>query len=526
MATPTDISRAHEDAVMHKLMKGRPYGDSLVRRHDESYAALPNHPYQDLTAWGDEFLRMAAAEKAYNVFVRTYHYRPGDGAWATYNVMMNEWGRSHAKSDMFTMPRQQSVEISLGVFKQVPVGQMRLPSAFGNDAVLDIGSTSDPTYGEVLYLRAKAIKGVEIAVESLFDLVQAELEHNSIYKGQAVIATQVPTFMDLSKVNEANIVYAHHTARRLNYKLWSCIRLERAMLAYDTADKKVIWLYGDYGTGKSETALLLAKLCREHDWTFIFVPAGVPGAWEYALQMQQLYGREGRVAMFGEDAELLVKGDDPMAASRNLDQLDGIVAKATKNTLTVFTTNHMDQLSKGQTRYGRAFDLIKLGNLDRAGTERLAYIVLGDTLADDVDFDAVYAAMGGVEGGEAGITPAFMRQAYTTAKLVAIVDGGGTPGPVTTEAILDGVRDLQEQLNIHLNAPEPVKPETLGQAFAEVLRPMVHQALDDLVASEQFAMAIYDQAQSGADYAVENRMHQAKIIRESDNSTWARIATN
>jgi hypothetical protein len=419
-----------------------------------------------------------------------------------------------------------SVEISLGVFKQVPWGQMVLPKTFGDDAVLNIGSTHHASYGQVLQLNVKAIKGVEVAVEALFDLIQRQLELNSIYKGKAVVATEVPTFMDLTKVNEANVVYAHHTARRLNYKLWSCIRLERAMLAYDTADKKVIWLYGDNGTGKSETALLLAKLCVEHEWTFIFVPAGVPGAWEYALQMQQLYGREGRVCLFGEDAELLVKGDDPLAASRNLDQLDGIVAKATKNTLTVFTTNHIEKLTRGQTRSGRTFDMIQLGNLDRAGTERLAQVVLGDTLADDVDFDVVYHAMGGIDGGVAGITPAFMRQAYTTAKLVAIVDGGGTPGPVTTEAILDGVQDLQEQLNIHLNAPQPKDPETLGQAFVEVLRPMVQDALTDLVTSDDLGQLLYDQAREAADSVVENRIHKASIIRESSGDTWARIATN
>jgi len=526
MATPTEISRAHEDAVMERLMGGRTQGDNLVRRHDESFAALPNDPYMDEEQWGDEMHRIAKAKKNYNVFSRTYTYRPGDGAWATYNVLMNEWGRSHAKSDMFTMPQQRSVEISLGVFKQVPWGQMMLPKSFGDDAVLNISETFHDTYGIVLHLHVRAIKGVEVAVEALFDLIQRELELNSIYKGKAIIATEVPTFMDLSKVNEANVVYAHHTARRLNYKLWSCIRLERAMLAYDTADKKVIWLYGDNGTGKSETALLLAKMCVEHGWGFIFVPAGVPGAWEYALQMQALYGREGRVCLFGEDAELLVKGDDPLAASRNLDQLDGIVAKASKNTLTVFTTNHIEKLTRGQTRSGRTFDMIQLGNLDRAGTERLAYVVLGDTLADDVDFNAVYAAMGGVEGGVAGITPAFMRQAYTTAKLVAIVDGDGTPGPVTTEAILDGVIDLQEQLNIHLNAPQPKDPETLGSVFREVLRPMVLDSLDKMFGSDEFSQLLYDRSRSAADSVVENRIHRAQIVRESDESTWARIATN
>lgn len=528
MPPTTDITRQMLDQAMEVLRQNKQRtqpGDSMVTWDEESkQIQLPGLPSKMAPRpAATELIRMAEAQEAYNVFDRMYHYRPGDGAVATHKVLMDIFGRAVGKTTMFTRPEMRTVEVALGVQRQVPWGQMELPITFGEDAILYISEATDDNYGTVLFLRVKALKAVEDEVSQLFDMIGRELELNSIYRSQAITALAVPSFMDLTRVSEHNVVYAHHTARRLNYKLWSAVRLETALNSHDSAGKKIIWLHGDYGTGKSETALLLAKLCVEYGWTFIFIPAGV-GSWDYAVQMLRLYGP--RVALFAEDAETMVRPNDPLAMSKMLDQLDGVEAKAMANTLIVFTTNHMDRVNKGQTRPGRAFDLIRLGNLDRAGTEQLAYVELGQTLADDVDFDAVYAAMGGTEGGEAGLTPAFMRQAYNTAKLVAIVDGGGTPGPITTDAILDGVRDLQEQLDIHLQGPEPDQPPKLESVLREVLRPMVDDAISNVTDSEGFSQLIYDQARNGADSVVEERIHQSRIVRERDGETWARISTN
>jgi len=127
---------------------------------------------------------------------------------------------------------------------------------------------------------------------------------------------------------------------------------------------------------------------------------------------------------------------------------------------------------------------------------------------------------------EADLTPAFMRQAYTTAKLVATVDGMGTPEPISTQAILDGVLDLQEQLLIHLHGPEPLAPPKLEQVLRDVLRPMVDNVVWEHIESDNLSQIIYSQTREAADSVVEERIHKAAIIRESSGDTWARIATN
>jgi len=539
--TPTTkLQLAALESIMTQLAAYREVvvpGDSIVARHEDARIMVPNLPVpMSERDAATELNKVADALETYNVVSRTYTYRPGDGAVATEVVLKRVFGAALGKKTWFSDPQKIVVETALGVSKSVPWGNLQLPITFGADAVLVIGNDISAMYGNVLQLRCKALKSAEPQVEALFDMIATELHNHSIYRGQAVTAFETPTFMDLTNVSEANVVYAEHTARRLDLRLWSRIRLADALAEYGDGGKKIVWLHGDFGTGKSETALLLAKLATEYGWTFIFVPAGT-GSWEYALQMLRLYGP--RVVLFMEDAETLVKGD-PEGVSKFLDQLDGVDAKAMRNTLILFTTNYIEQVQKAATRPGRADSIIRLGNLDRAGTERLAFLELGFALAESVDYDEVYAAMGGAvleEGGmpkrdehdrivfkpEAELTPAFMRQAFNTAKLVAVVAGGGTPAPIDTAAILDGITDLQEQLLIHKTGPEPQKPPTLERSLSAALTPMVHSVVMERLMA--YSGEVYQMAHDAADNVVENRINQAQIIKVSNGETWARVVT-
>ena len=164
---------------------------------------------------------------------------------------------------------------------------------------------------------------------------------------------------------------------------------------------------------------------------------------------------------------------------------------------------------------------------------------MGDTLADDVDFDRVYAAMGGIvlddgglpalsdEGGlifkaEADITPAFMRQAFNYAKTASAIRHG-LGRKVTTEDILAGVDDQTEQLAIHRKAPEARPREALSASLSNALSPMVQSVVRGML--ESYTPTIYEQAREAADSVVESRIHGAAINREADGETWARVST-
>jgi hypothetical protein len=477
------------------------------------------------------------AEEEYNDFSRTYRFRPYDGAVAVNKVLRNLYGQVLGKKTWISDPQMVSVEVAPGIHSTVPWGLLQLPPTFGAKAGLNIAATMDAVYGNVLYLGVSAIKRAQPEVEAIFDLVERELNEHSIYRAQAVTASDVPQFIDVSNVRENDIVFAELTGRRLDFRLFSVIEKEHIYIDKGDDGKKIVWLYGDYGVGKSETAKLLAKRAVEHGWTFVHVRPGVD-TWDHALQMARQYAP--RVVVFVEDAESITGTDNASQVSKMLDQLDGTEAKLLRQTLFVFTTNFIDKVQKAATRPGRADAIIRLGNLDRAGCEKLANVELHDMLADNVDYDRVYAAMGGAvlaEGGlpelddkggyifkpEADLTPAFMRQAFNTAKMAAAI----TRGPrhkVTTADILDGITDLQEQLMIHRSGPEPKPAPTLERSLAQALEPMVR-----LVVGKQLHAhdsTIHQIVAEATDGVVESRLDGAQLKREADGDVWARIATN
>jgi hypothetical protein len=534
-----------QDQVMNQIMellreRGnilRPGGHEPLANHDdpqEKRVLKPREmPTRDVITIAT---RVAEAEEEMNVSSRTYRYRPLDGAVAVHNVLFKTFGAVLQKKSWFVQPQTINVEVAPGVHQQVEWGQLVLPPQFGADAILVVGETRTDEHGLVLNLAARTTKRTMGEIEVLFDLVQDELDAHSIYRGQAITASDQPQFLDVRGTSYDDVVFTQPTFNRLDFRLFSVI--EKAHVYIDKGDtgKKIVWLHGDYGTGKSKLLKKLAAVAVAHGWTPIFVRPGVD-TWDSALQMVRLYSP--RVVVFVEDAESIAGATDAAAVSKMLDQLDGTEAKLLTQTLFVFTTNFIDKIQKAATRWGRADGIIRLGNMDRESTERLAVVELGDMLAKEIDWDTVYAAMGGAvldEGGlpardesgniifkvEADLTPAFMRQAFNTAKMVTAIRRGPRH-KVTTGDLLDGVNDLQEQLLIHRAAPEPRQAPTLERSLAQALRPMVREAIATHL--DSYRDVIYGVVSEAADNVVENRVNGAQINRESNGETWARVVT-
>jgi len=530
------IARAQIVAAMAAARGQVMTADESIRRHNENTRAmfLASNPDTPLEEARDVLDAAITAANEYNTTQRLFHHRPGDGAIATNAVMHDLFGQLLGMKTWVQDPQQLNVEIGWKQNKLVPWGLCKLPPEFGRKAVMEIGAGSDPVYGSVLRLSVSAVKKVQAAVEELFDRVARYLDENSIYRGKAVFATEVPQFIDLNKPAK-ELVFTARTWDRLNLKLFSLIEKEGIHIELGNDGKMIIWLEGDYGVGKSELIDQLTRLAIAHG--FGVVQCRPEDNFDYALQMAHM--NNPRNFVFLEDAESIAGVTNPFDVSKVLDQLDGSKAKTLRQTVFVFTTNHIEKITKGSTRYGRTEAIIHLGNLDREACERLAYIELGDTLADDVDFDRVYAAMGGIvlddgglpalsdEGGlifkaEADITPAFMRQAFNYAKTASAIRHG-LGRKVTTEDILAGVDDQTEQLAIHRKAPEARPREALSASLSNALSPMVQSVVRGML--ESYTPTIYEQAREAADSVVESRIHGAAINREADGETWARVST-
>jgi len=537
MPTTQEVARAQIVAMMAAARGQIVTADESILYHGEPNRAiyLADNPKQSKEDAITVLQEAVAADNEYNSTSRVFHHRPGDGAVAVNWVMHDLFGQLLGHKTWVQDPQQLDVEISYGVHKQVPYGLCKLPPEFGRKALLSIGATIDPVYGPVLKLEASSVLKALPALENLFDRVQERLETHSIYRGQAIYASEVPKFMDVQSPSR-EVVFTERTSRRLDFKLFSLIENEHIHLELGNDGKIIIWLHGDFGTGKSELLAKLSRMAQRHGFSVIQVRPGID-SWDFAMQLVKMLAP--RCFCIVEDAESVTGVDNPGQVAKMLDQLDGTDAKTIPQSTFVFTTNYIDKVQKAATRPGRADAIIRLGNLDRPGCERLAELELGDQVSDDIDYDRVYAACGGVvlddgglpalndDGGlifkaEADITPAFMRQAFNIAKTAAALERG-LHAKVTTENLLAGIEDLQEQLLIHNAAPEPKPREQLNVALAQALSPMVNQVIAKQL--ESYTSTIYEQAREAADSVVETRIHGANIVRETDGETWASVRT-
>ena len=195
--------------------------------------------------------------------------------------------------------------------------------------------------------------------------------------------------------------------------------------------------------------------------------------WMYAIQMAKLYGR---CVIFIEDADLLAPSDNPEGIQVLLDQLDGLMVKGLDISM-VFTTNHITRIQKGVLRPGRTDGLIEIGAMDRAGVEKLARRVIGDSLnTDDCNFDDVFVAID-------GFMPAFVKEVFDRAIRRNLVRNKGTLTSINGHDLIGAANNLRPQLVMMQGAPEYTKREGVDGALWSLIKSAANSAADDAVES-------------------------------------------
>lgn len=404
--------------------------------------------------------RLKEESETLTQFDRVYHYRPDDGAHATYHCMRARWGMALGKiTETFfgTRPAEsRTVQIAYGKTMQVPWGRVEVPHLQGLEFFILEDEHKD--YGKVFKLYARGPKKHKQEVEALFDDVQEFLQTRSIYRGQALIGADSLEFLNLD-VDMSKIIFSDKVMEELGGLVWSSLRHADAMRCEGLSLKRAILLHGPYGTGKTSTGIITAKEAVAAGWTFLSAKPGRDKV-ENVLQTARLYEP---AVVFVEDIDAQTENGEADAVSRLLDAFDGITSKGGE-LMIVLTTNHLDRIHKGMLRPGRLDAIVEIAGLDRHGIERLIKAVVAKgKLSEDVDYDAVYAHMD-------GFLPAFVRETINRAVTFAIARTEGDVNYViTTEDLAHAAESLLPQLEALNGAGEGSKRPTLDKALTGIV---------------------------------------------------------
>jgi hypothetical protein len=375
-------------------------------------------------------------------FNRVFKYRPWDGAHAfqlAMKLLFGSAGIGVTKQTMFgpVPPQMQTIDIAVGKTTQVPWGEIRLDQL---EATFTVGSVRDPEYGLLFHLNIEGPRKYQPHYEAFFQVVQDQLEKNSIYKGKAIDGGQMPSFIDLDRVDETKVYYANDVMDQMRANVFSVLDHSQLFRAKGMPLKRSVLLEGPYGTGKTLFGVLTAKRAVKNNWTYILCRPGKDSLAD-VLQTAQLYAP---AVVWFEDVDTQAGVDEignSLGVSKVLDILDGASNKGAE-ILACFTTNHVDKLQKGVLRPGRLDSIIHVGHLDRDGFEKLIRLTLpaGD-LDPNVDYDAVHEAF-------KGYLPAFAVEAVRRAMRFQIARTDGKPQKVTTADLVAAGNDLRRQLEL------------------------------------------------------------------------------
>ncbi len=465
-SSPTPQQRSQE-RLLEKLAElgGERINDDELVREGSKFIIPASMTARDARRFLKDYIEREESEHRYS---RTFRARPWDGAAALERGMRKLFGTVGLPKPTLgffssTPPELRTINVGVNETLQVPWGQIEAPM-LGEGSFIYTSGFQDDEYGPLFALVIDAPRKYRAVVEGLFKVIEDELSEHSIYRGQAITGQDDPEFVDLRTVDPDKVVYSEHDRVQLEANLWSLLRHTDQHRREGLSLKRAVVLGGDYGTGKTLTALRTAQIANENGWGFIMCRPGrddIEQAFATARLLQPC-------VVFVEDVDNLSNSNNSEDhISRVLDLFDGLSSKGTE-LIAVMTTNHLSKLHKGMFRPGRIDAVIEFKGFDTPAFERFISLTVGrENLDPLVDWDTVAVAM-------EGYRPAWIAEAAARAKRYSMVQNDGTVGTIGTEDLVNAADGLRPQLDLMNEASDVRVKPTLDGA----LRDIVDEALN------------------------------------------------
>lgn len=395
---------------------------------------------------------------------------PSDGLVAFYSackrtfggligtLSFNFWGD--------TIPgKSLNVHISYEETVNVPVGVSQIP---GLPITMDIRPNYDSNLemGGQLVVIFEYPRKYEPLVKKIEQLTRQELKEHSIFSGQAINSKF--EFINLSGFDPERVVYAKQELAELTANVFSPISDTAAWRRNNCPLKRGILLYGNFGVGKTLTALYTAVLALRSGWTFINV---LPE--DDIVAMLKFARHYEPAVVFVEDIDKETAGSERTSRiNAILDATDGLLSKNSE-VMVVMTSNRVEQINQGMLRPGRLDSIIQLGRLDPETVIRLIHIASQDMsgqslILGDLNTEQIFHAA-------EGYVPAFVSEAVTKAKAYAIARGS-SPLTIDTEDICLALEELRPQWDMMNLPPQEDPPTKIIRDFAGLWRKAYREA--------------------------------------------------
>jgi transitional endoplasmic reticulum ATPase len=457
-------------------------GNFTIQRHDQVENTNVVLPLEMTVTQARDFLNAQVQDLDQIIhFNRRFNFRPDDGANAAANVVARMYGISVGVTIETPFgpihPEARSINVGYGQSRIVPWGKMAIAALENTYMSFRVGYNDQSQ--ACFQIDVEAPNKWKGQLDEMFNEIQRELETNSIYKGKALCGANVPEFLDLSGFDASAIQFSNDVQETLEIALFGAIKHADLMRAHKVPLKRTFLLTGPYGTGKSSVGMMAAQTAEGNGWTFITARTGLDSVHD-VIATARMY--QPAVVLI-EDIDGPASTADPSEVAEMLETFDGVTAKDSE-IIVILTANHPERIHAGMLRPGRVDYVLRIGELDRDGTERLLRAVIDPKmLADDIDFDAVHSAMvaydrvGNTQAIAHAFEPAFVRETAARALTWGLMAANGEAFQLTTQDLVRAAVSLHDQQLMLKGAGEGTARPTFEQMLERTVRSVLDASI-------------------------------------------------
>jgi hypothetical protein len=429
---------------------------------------------------------------------------PWDGCVAFMQAMRETygWGAPTPTGPWWRRHTPTMISIETGVNETASIfwGGFQLPGVEGQ-----LITETEEKRGQVRFCIGGTTKRKHIEmIHALAELTRQIVRERSIYRGHAIRLAldggainllEPPTFMNLKRVRESELVFSEELMDQVVTNLWNPIEFTAQCREIEVPLKRGVLLEGPYGTGKTMAATITAKKCEQHGWTFITV--GRVSALESALQFAVNYQP---CVVFVEDIDREMAGERTPEMDDILNKVDGIVSKGSE-IMVVMTSNKAHEINQAMLRPGRLDAVLRIGPPDAGAVQKLLRVYGRKLIKPDEDLTGAGEAL-------AGRIPAVIREVVERSKLYAIGRAPGAEFHLTDADIVRSARGMAHHLAL-LDGDKPVDltpAQKLGEAFGEMIKAHLGNGSEEgLTSKMQYVKEMVEQIDTTVDRIRENQ---------------------
>jgi hypothetical protein len=399
-----------------------------------------------------ELLAQADSENKVVEKIRSFSdWHPHDALCAIMRVIEREFGWINSQTQSFLFfeehPKEITIPTGLKTSQKCFLGQVQFRQF--DDAIGEV----DVARSGRAFIKIKAKKAYSTRIDELFEKINNELLQNSIYRNKNLVYHETNNMEFIENVPNPNIFLNQTEQLTVNYTI---NRINKK------PDEKLgVLLSGDFGTGKTETAMEIGRRAVENGFTFIYSKTN-----DLAKVLTDCKKYLPAIILV-EDMDELTAGARNEKKNDLLNTLDGVETKGSGIKL-LMTTNDKTRINPAFRRPGRIDIVIDFQYPGEEAKIKMYSRLLSDfDGSDKLDYKLIASRTPEVQG-------ALIKEIIERA--IALAEENG--GVITDEDVLTSIAICENQINF-MKENQNVSPPAFDTMLSSLIQESVVKVLDE-----------------------------------------------